>query len=255
MRKIWLIAAALAWAALAYGPARAADVPQLQPDDRVLGKADAPITIFEYFSLTCPHCADFDQETLPEVKKNWIDTGKAKLVYRDFPLDQEALIAAMVARCLPPERYPGFIDVVFANQRDWAAASDYKAALAKLAKIAGMSQADFDACTGNKKLSDDILAAEYDAQKRYGIEFDADLLRQRQEGGGRFALCGFRQILLEQRRRRRHRPRRHGSGDDRPNPAVVRRSRVPQLSEARHPCISPNFASAASSPSSIRPSS
>lgn len=169
MRKIGLIAAALAWAALAYSPARAADVPQLQPGDRVLGKADAPIVIFEYFSLTCPHCAAFDQETLPEVKKNWIDTGKAKLVYRDFPLDQEALFAAAVARCLPPQRYPGFIDVVFANQRDWAAASDYKAALAKLAKIAGMSQADFDACTGNKKLSDDILAAEYDAQKRYGI--------------------------------------------------------------------------------------
>ncbi len=65
MRKIWLIAAALAWAALASGPARAADVPQLQPDDRVLGKANAPIVIFEFFSLTCPHCAVFDQETLP----------------------------------------------------------------------------------------------------------------------------------------------------------------------------------------------
>jgi protein-disulfide isomerase len=170
MRKIWLIAAALAWAALASGPARAADVPQLQPDDRVLGKADAPIVIFEFFSLTCPHCAAFNQETLPQLKKDWIDTGKAKLVYRDFPLDQEALFAAAVARCLPPQRYPGFIDAVFANQRDWATASDYKAALAKLAKIAGMSQQDFDACTGNQKLSDAILAAEYDAQKRYDIQ-------------------------------------------------------------------------------------
>jgi protein-disulfide isomerase len=170
MRKIWLIAAALAWAALASGPARAADLPQLRPDDRVLGKADAPIVIFEFFSLDCPHCAAFDQETFPQVKKDWIDTGKVKWVYRDFPIFQQGLLGAAVARCMPPQRYPGFIDVLFANQRDWVTASDYKAALAKFAKIAGMSQADFDACAGNKKLSDAILAAEYDAQKNYGVD-------------------------------------------------------------------------------------
>ena len=257
MRKIWLIAAALAWTALAFGPARAADVPQIQPDDRVLGKADAPIVIFEFFSLTCPHCAVFDQETLPLVKKNWIDTGKAKLVYRDFPLDQEALFAAVVARCLPPQRYPGFIDAVFANQRDWATSGDYKAALAKLAKIAGMSQHDFDACTGDQKMSDAVMAAEFDAKNRYGIEFDAHLLRQRQESGGRSGLSGFRQISRRrpQCRRHRRRHRRRGSENTRPGPAVVRRSHVAQLGEARHPCIFPNSVSTASSPSSIRPSS
>ena len=101
MRKILLVAAALSWAMLAGGAARAADVPQLLPDDRVLGNADAPITIFEYFSLTCPHCATFDQVTLPQVKKDWIDTGKAKLVYRDYPLDQEAMTAAVKGRGAP----------------------------------------------------------------------------------------------------------------------------------------------------------
>ncbi len=71
----------------------------------MLGKPDAPITIVEYASLTCPHCAHFDEEVLPQLKKEWIDTGKAKLIFRDFPLDQEAMRAEMVARCAPPERY------------------------------------------------------------------------------------------------------------------------------------------------------
>ena len=74
-------------------------------DDRILGKPDAPITIVEYASLTCPHCAHFANDVLPELKKKWIDTGKAKLVLRDFPLDEPALRAAMIARCAPPERF------------------------------------------------------------------------------------------------------------------------------------------------------
>jgi protein-disulfide isomerase len=170
MRKICLIAAALAWGALFAGSALAADAPKLLPNDRVLGKPDAPNVVFEYFSLTCPHCAAFDQQTLPQFKKEWIDTGKAKLVYRDFPLDQEALKAAVVSRCLPPERYPAFIDLLFANQLDWAAASDYQAALARYAKLAGMSQKDFDACAGDKSKSNAILAAQYDAKNAYDIE-------------------------------------------------------------------------------------
>jgi protein-disulfide isomerase len=74
----------------------------VQPDDRILGKPDAPITIVEYASLTCPHCAHFTVDVLPKLKEKWIDTGKAKLVLRDFPLDEPALRAAMVARCAPP---------------------------------------------------------------------------------------------------------------------------------------------------------
>jgi protein-disulfide isomerase len=77
----------------------------LGKDDRILGNPDAPITIIEYASLTCPHCAHFANEVLPELKKKWIDTGKAKLVLRDYPLDEPALRAAMIARCAPPDRY------------------------------------------------------------------------------------------------------------------------------------------------------
>src|SRR3974377_906811 len=88
-------------------------------DDRILGNADAPITIIEYSSLTCPHCAHFTNEVLPELKKKWIDTGKAKLVLRDYPLDEPALRAAMIARCAPPDRYYAYIDTFFGSQEKW----------------------------------------------------------------------------------------------------------------------------------------
>ena len=117
-----------------------------QTPDRVLGKADAPITIIEYASLTCPHCADFDKEVLPELKTKYIETGKAKLVYRDFPLDQWAMRAAMLARCAPADKYFSFIDVLFQNQITWATAKDPMAALEKIGKLGGVSSEQFNAC-------------------------------------------------------------------------------------------------------------
>ena len=89
---------------------------EITKDDRILGKPEAPITIVEYASLTCPHCAHFANDVLPEIKKAWIDTGKARLVLRDFPLDEPALRAAMIARCAPPDRYYAFADTFFAAQ-------------------------------------------------------------------------------------------------------------------------------------------
>src|SRR5712672_1410926 len=127
MREIWfsllvvlLLGRDLQAAAQGTPGADAAKQLAVQPGDRVLGKADAPITIIEYASLTCPHCAHFEVDVLPKLKAKWIDTGKAKLVLRDFPLDEPALRAAMVARCAPPERFFGFIDALFQGQNAWA---------------------------------------------------------------------------------------------------------------------------------------
>ena len=172
MRKILLALAALAalggaWAA---PQARADEVPQIQPDDRVQGNANAPITVFEFFSLTCPHCADFEANTLPEIKKNWIDTGKVKWVYRDYPLDRNALKAAIVARCAPPERYPAFVETLFAQQANWAVMDDPTPALQRIALLGGINAEQFDKCIQDDALSKSIVAGEYDAQKKYGVD-------------------------------------------------------------------------------------
>jgi len=130
---------------------------EITKDDRILGKPEAPITIVEYASLTCPHCAHFANDVLPEIKKAWIDTGKARLVLRDFPLDEPALRAAMIARCAPPDRYYAFADTFFAAQEKWVRTPDYREALARLAKLGGMGKEEFDACLKNTELENKIV--------------------------------------------------------------------------------------------------
>ena len=171
MRKIWfaLTAFALFGGIVAAAPARADEPPQVQPDDRVLGKADAPVTIFEFFSLTCPHCADFEEHTYPKVRAEWVDTGKAKIVYRDYPLDQNALKAAMVARCAPPERYAAFVEVLFAQQQVWGVQKDPTEALKKIAALGGIGADQFDKCINDQDLSKRIVAGEYEAEQKYGV--------------------------------------------------------------------------------------
>jgi protein-disulfide isomerase len=138
-------------------------------DDRILGKPDAPITIIEYASLTCPHCAHFTNEILPELKKKWIDTGKAKLVLRDFPLDEPALRAAMIARCAPPDRFYAYVDTFFATQDKWVMAKDYREALARIVKLGGMSQDEFDNCLKNTNLENKIVEGRLVASKELDV--------------------------------------------------------------------------------------
>ena len=173
MRKIWLALAAFALlggVTAGASPAQALEAPQVKPDDRVLGKADAPITIFEFFSLTCPHCADFEEHSYPKLKAEWVDTGKAKIVYRDYPLDQNALKAAMVARCAPPDRYPAFVEVLFKQQLVWGVQKDPTDALKKIAALGGIGAEQFDKCINDQDLSKQIAAEEYEAQTKYGVD-------------------------------------------------------------------------------------
>ena len=138
--------------------------------DRVLGNPNAPVTILDYSSMTCPHCAAFHTETLPKIKEKYIDTGKVKLVFRDFPFDQAALRASMLARCAPAERYYPLLDVLFKAQGQWARAADPAKALSQYGKLAGMSQETIDACMANQALADGILNIRMTGQNQHRIE-------------------------------------------------------------------------------------
>jgi protein-disulfide isomerase len=137
--------------------------------DHPIGNPNAPVTMVEYSSLGCPHCADFHVKTLPQIKKNYIDTGKIKLIIRDFPLNGPSYAAAMMARCTKPERREQFIDVLFANQDSWAAAQDPKSALARIGKLGGLSQEDFERCTSDQALFEGIQKLQLEAQQKYDV--------------------------------------------------------------------------------------
>ena len=151
-------------------PGPAAANAALAADERVLGNPNAKVTIIEYASLTCGHCAEFHTSVLPKLKTAYIDTGKVRLVFRDFPLDEMALRASALAHCSGPDRYFAFLGVLFTSQMTWARSNDPLAALTRLAKLGGMSDQQVEACYANKALTDRILATRLEAAQQYKID-------------------------------------------------------------------------------------
>ncbi len=139
--------------------------------ERSIGKPDAPVTVIEYFSLTCGHCAAFHRDTWPRVKAELVDTGRMRMVWRDFPLDQLALAAAAVARALPAERYEPFIGTLLSTQNRWAFNSngDPREELFRMAAFAGMNRATFDATLADQALLRAILEARLRGQQQHGV--------------------------------------------------------------------------------------
>jgi protein-disulfide isomerase len=137
--------------------------------DKIVGDPNAPVEVIAYESLTCPHCAAFQRETWPELKEKYVDTGKVKFIFRDFPLDAVGLHAAMMARCTGDERYFGVIDVLFNSQSEWARAKDPMKALAGIGRLAGLDEAAFDACMADEALMDGILKRRQEAQNEFDV--------------------------------------------------------------------------------------
>ena len=162
----WLGSAPLAFA---QGPTQEELMRPGPLPDLVLGKADAPVTIIEYASMTCPHCATFHKTTYPALKTKYIDTGKVRFIFREFPLDELAVAASMLARCAGGEKAMALIDVLFASQDKWAVRAPIPV-LTQIAKQAGFTQKSFEECLSNQKLHDDILAMRERGSKDYKVE-------------------------------------------------------------------------------------
>jgi protein-disulfide isomerase len=138
-------------------PPGGADVPMAELmtpgplGDHVLGSANAPVTIIEYASMTCPHCAHFHETTYPELKKKYIDTGKVRFIFREFPLDMLALAGSLLARCAGKDKYFPMIDTLFSQQKEWVVQKPLEPMLG-IARLAGFTQQSFDECLENQEM-------------------------------------------------------------------------------------------------------
>jgi protein-disulfide isomerase len=157
------------------GPAKAEDAPKPEdladggPDgDVVLGSDKAPVTIIEYASMTCPHCAHFSETTFPELRKRYIDTGKVRFTLRAFPLDALAAAGFMVARCGGKDKYMPIVETLFAKQPDWVVKEPLPP-LKEIAKQYGLTEDAFNQCLANQKLLDAIQAVRDHAVEKLGV--------------------------------------------------------------------------------------
>ena len=137
--------------------------------EKAIGNADAPVTIVEYASMTCPHCATFHANTLPAIKEKYIDTGKARLIFREFPFDPRAEAGFMLSRCAG-DNYFAMVDVLFKQQRSWAPVENAREALLQISRLAGFSQESFEACLTDQKLLDDIRAVRQRGADNFKVE-------------------------------------------------------------------------------------
>lgn len=138
--------------------------------DLVQGKADAPVTIVEYASLTCGHCANFHNTVFPKIKEKYIDTGKVRFILREFPLDNLAAAAAMLARCAGGDATHAMVSALFKTQEQWAfVRGNPVPELFKLARQAGFTQERFDACLKDSKTLDTMIESRQRASEKFGV--------------------------------------------------------------------------------------
>jgi len=175
-------------------PARADDDPRAE---RFVGKPDAKVVVGEYFSLTCTHCAAFAAGTFPDIKKNLIDTGAVRWVFHDYPLDQVALQASMVARYLPVDRYEPFINALFSTQNRWAFSRGNNTTdeLWKMAGLAGMSRATFDKAIGDTGLRDWIVQQQKADTDQWKIDSTPSFVINNQKYAGEMSYDAFRKLI------------------------------------------------------------
>ena len=169
--------------------------PALYPDDMYLGKADAKLTIIEYASLSCPHCAKFNAEVFPKLKTEYIDKGLVRWVYRDYPLNNPAYLAAVLAHCGSPLRYFGLIDKLFHSQNYWAAKPQPLVALKQIGVSEGIDEKSYDACLADQKLKDKIISRLQEASTKYKIDSTPSFLVRGEVHAGEVSFDDFEKLI------------------------------------------------------------
>ena len=157
---------------VALAQAKVSEVELMAPGalpDMVMGDAKAPVTVIEYASMTCPHCAHFTETTFPELKKRYIDTGKVRFIYREFVLNQLDAGAVMLLRCTSKDKYFPLLEALFQKQEQWAFVKQPLPPLLAIAKQAGFTQDSFEKCLSNQKLLDDIDSVRRHASEKLGV--------------------------------------------------------------------------------------
>ncbi|MBO0345928.1 DsbA family protein [Roseibium limicola] len=165
--------------------------------DKVLGSEDAPVTIVEYASMTCGHCANFHKNTYPELKKQYIDTGKVRFIMREFPLDQVAAAGFMLARCSPEEKYFDIIDVMFHEQRSWAFTDNPYNSLLKFSKQLGFTQESFEECLTNQGLLDAVNAVRERGANTFGVDSTPTFFINGEKHSGALTIDDLSKIIEE----------------------------------------------------------
>ena len=162
-----------------------------RPGDLALGDPDAPVTVIEFFSLTCPACERFHKTIYSRLKPDYVDTGKVRFVARDFPLNAPALQAAVLAHCAGRERYFVFVDVLFQTFDDWAASREYTEKLAQIGELGGVSRDRFDACLADQDLENSILQSRVSAQAEYEVDSTPTVIVNGEKYDGRMTFEAF----------------------------------------------------------------
>lgn len=133
------------------------------------GADNAPVTMIEYASATCPHCKNFHELIYPQIRQDYIDTGKVRFIFREYPLDPKATTAFMVMRCAGPERHSRFLDAFFATQNNWATSPQPVEAIFNIARSGGFNRAEFDACLANEDILNGFRFIYQQASGQFGV--------------------------------------------------------------------------------------
>lgn len=135
-----------------------------------LGDEKAPVVIDEYISLTCPHCADFYLNTLPEIEKRYVKTGKVRIITHDFPLDGASLKAAALAECMPPDEYFAFVRILYENQTKWAMNGNPDKVLTQYARLGGLDEDRAKFCLSDPKMQGAVMEERAEADRQYEVK-------------------------------------------------------------------------------------